>query len=71
MRLSIPKVRAVGQEEDMHLEHTAGVDLTVLEGVDPMDPEEVATEQAEAATELVVEGEEYQWARWQLERALA
>ena len=70
MRLSIPKVRVVEREEDM-LEDTAGADLTVLEGLEAMDPAEVATEEAEVATDLVMEGEEYQWAQWQLEQALA
>lgn len=50
----------------MDLEDTAEVDLTVLEGVDPTDPVEVATDPAEAATHLAMEGEGYQWARWQL-----
>lgn len=55
----------------MYLEGMAGADHTALGEVDPTDPAEVVTDQVEAATDLAMEGEVYQWAPWQLERALA
>lgn len=61
----------VGQEEDMHLEDMAGADLMAPGGEGRTDPAEVAMGQAEAATDLAMGGEEYQWARWQPEQALA
>ena len=55
----------------MHLGGTAGADPTALGGGDPTGPAEVGMGQAEAVTDLAMEGEEYQWARWQPEQALA
>lgn len=54
----------------MHLEDTAEADHTALGEVTPTDPAEVATELAEAATVLAMEGEVYQWEQWQPEQAL-
>lgn len=45
----------------MHHEDMAGADLTAQGEAGPMDPAEVAMDQAEAATDLPMEGEEYQW----------
>ena len=61
----------VGEEEDMHLEDTVEADLTALEEVDPTGPAEVAMDLAEAATDQDMEGEEYQWVRWQPEQGPA
>ena len=41
----------------MHLVDTAGADLTALGEVDRTDPAGVATDQAEAAMDLAMEGE--------------
>ena len=49
----------------MHLEDMAEADSTALGGVDLTLLAEVAMDPAEAATDLAVEGEEYQWGRWQ------
>ena len=61
----------VEQEGDMQLEDMAGADPMVLAEVDPMDLAEVAMDQAEAVTDLAMEGVEYQWAQWQPEQAPA
>lgn len=55
----------------MHLEDMVEADLLDLGEVDPTGPAEVDTDQAEAATDQDLVGEEYQWVRWQPEQALA
>ena len=54
----------------MHLEDTAGADHKAMGGVALMDLPEVVTDQVEGATVLVMEEEEYQWARWRPEWVL-